>query len=86
MCSVDIAVETSIIDSQRLLEIKNVTTVPGEVYPETGLRLVDIKSLNDELFSRYFFKERDCLHADSSTRYAHEQICSCAVWSMCAYS
>ncbi|XP_044751595.1 alanine--tRNA ligase, mitochondrial [Coccinella septempunctata] len=44
-------VVTSEINSQKLLEYDDIITVPGEVYPEESLRLVEIKE-NDEVISR----------------------------------
>ncbi|XP_057653456.1 alanine--tRNA ligase, mitochondrial [Diorhabda carinulata] len=38
------------IDSQDLLQMKNVTLIPGEIYPENGIRLVEIN--NDGFLSR----------------------------------
>ena len=38
------------VDSQRLSNFDNVTLIPGEVYPECGIRLVEVKS--DVLLSR----------------------------------
>ncbi|KRT86570.1 tRNA synthetase, partial [Oryctes borbonicus] len=35
-------VKISEIDSQELLMLDNVTLIPGEIYPDTGIRLVDI--------------------------------------------
>lgn len=36
-------VETTEINSQKLLEYDDITTVPGEIYPEENLRLIEIK-------------------------------------------
>ncbi|XP_045470743.1 alanine--tRNA ligase, mitochondrial [Harmonia axyridis] len=44
-------VETMIIDSQKLLEYDDIITVPGEIYPEENLRLVEIKE-KDRVISR----------------------------------
>lgn len=35
-------IRISAIDSQQLLNIENVVTVPGEIYPEFGLRMIEI--------------------------------------------
>lgn len=43
-------VETSIIDYETILEDGNITTVPGEVYPENNLRLLSI--VDDHFQSR----------------------------------
>lgn len=41
--SLNVPIETRVLDSVQLSEIENVVTVPGEVYPETGLRLVQVR-------------------------------------------
>lgn len=39
----EVPVNVQNINSQDLLTMDNITVVPGEVYPETGIRLIDIK-------------------------------------------
>lgn len=43
LVSLAVPIQNRLIDSQKLLELENVTLVPGEVYPETGLRILDIE-------------------------------------------
>lgn len=44
-------VETKLINSQELLGLDNVTLIPGEVYPEEGIRLINITDKNLNLTS-----------------------------------
>lgn len=48
--SFDQQVEINDLNSQKLLNLDYVTLIPGEVYPEVGIRLVEIKT--DNLISR----------------------------------
>ncbi|XP_063706925.1 alanine--tRNA ligase, mitochondrial [Culicoides brevitarsis] len=44
------AVRIDVIDEQKLLSMSDVVTVPGEIYPDTGLRLVQVgNSVSKEL-------------------------------------
>ena len=40
--------ETKVIDSQQLLQEHNVTLIPGETYPDNGIRLVTFNGDNLE--------------------------------------
>lgn len=52
-CSKSTPITTAIINSQDLMSIEEVTTVPGEIYPEKNLRLVEIDLLGaGSVFSR----------------------------------
>lgn len=47
----DKPVEINEVNSQTLLSYEWVTLIPGETYPETGIRLVEVKA--DNLISRF---------------------------------
>lgn len=47
-------IRMSVIDSQQLLKIENIVTVPGEIYPESGLRMIEI-DIPGIGISRYIF-------------------------------
>lgn len=40
--------ETKVIDSQQLLQERNVTLIPGETYPDSGIRLISFIGDNFE--------------------------------------
>lgn len=43
LVNLSVPIQNRLINSQELLQLENVTLVPGEVYPETGLRVLDIE-------------------------------------------
>lgn len=45
-------VRTNVIDEQQLLSTPDIVLVPGEVYPDAGLRLVQIRSDRDDFASK----------------------------------
>lgn len=47
----NVPVKMELINSQQLLQLNNVTLIPGEVYPENGIRLININDKNSNLFS-----------------------------------
>ena len=52
----DVPVNTKIVDMSELLAEKNLTIIPGEVYPNIGVRIVEIDS--DILRSKYEIYEK----------------------------
>lgn len=46
----DKPVETRVVNSQELLDLDGVTLIPGEVYPENGIRLIEV--IDENILSR----------------------------------
>lgn len=40
----DAPVETKIVNMSRMMAEDNLTVIPGEIYPETGIRIIKIES------------------------------------------
>nr|XP_036219853.1 alanine--tRNA ligase, mitochondrial isoform X2 [Bactrocera oleae] len=47
-----VPVDVKIINASDVLQQDDITMVPGEIYPESGLRLISIKCENPQLFSK----------------------------------
>lgn len=45
-------VDVRILNASDVLQQDDITMVPGEIYPESGLRLISIKCENPELISK----------------------------------